>query len=99
MKENEIIEQVESDLVDEICQKFEELGINTSEWEYRFGDGNTTSEFIKAGIAWHLEKLNTPVKEDWKEAFKNWYVPDYNPTGNGADRIISWIETNLINKP
>lgn len=55
MKEEEIISQTESDLVDEICQKFERIGINTSEWEYRFGDGHTAAEFIEAGIKWYLE--------------------------------------------
>ena len=53
----EAVNQFESELVDEICQKFEAIGIDTSEWQYKFGDGKFAAEFIQAGIKDHLEKL------------------------------------------
>lgn len=52
-------DKIESDLVNEICKQFETIGIDTSNWEYEFGDGNFAAEFIKAGIQSHLEKLHT----------------------------------------
>jgi len=67
MKEEEIISQTESDLVDEICQKFERIGIDTSEWEYRFGDGHTAAEFIEAGIKWYLENKAEGSESYWKK--------------------------------
>jgi hypothetical protein len=53
------LEELESELVNEILKKFEEIGIDTSEWEYKFGDGNFAAEFIQAGIKDHLEKIAT----------------------------------------
>jgi hypothetical protein len=59
MTDNKQVEQIESELVEEILRKFEEIGIDTSNWEYEFGDGNFAAEFIQAGIRSHLEKLNS----------------------------------------
>lgn len=52
-------DEIESELVEEILQKFEEIGIDTSEWEYKFGDGNSAADFIQLGIQSYLEKLNS----------------------------------------
>jgi hypothetical protein len=55
------VDEIESNLVDEICRQFETIGIDTSEWEYKFGNGNFAAEFIKAGIQSHLEKITSPA--------------------------------------
>ena len=51
----------ESELVEEILQKFEQIGIDTSEWEYKFGDGNFAADFIKLGVQSYLDSLNSPL--------------------------------------
>jgi hypothetical protein len=50
--------ETENELVEEILHKFQDIGIDTSNWEYEFGDGNFAAEFIQAGIQSHLEKLS-----------------------------------------
>lgn len=55
--DNDHIEQIENELVEEILSEFRSIGIDTSNWEYEFGDGNNASEFIAAGIKSHLEKI------------------------------------------
>jgi hypothetical protein len=60
--------EIETELVEEILQKFQAIGIDTSEWEYKFGDGNFAAEFIQAGIKDHLEKLQDQPGNDWSSA-------------------------------
>lgn len=55
MSDNNVTE-LENELVEDLLQKFEAIGIDTSTWEYEFGDGNSATEFIQAGIKSHLEK-------------------------------------------
>jgi hypothetical protein len=91
------LEEQESELVNEILQKFEEIGIDTSEWEYKFGDGNFAAEFIQAGIKDHLEKLEaaaTPatgqgMKEDlWRvgNRLRVTTIYDLTYSENGQDK-------------
>lgn len=51
------IAEAENELVENILSEFERIGIDTSEWEERFGDGNFAHEFIAAGIQFHLDKI------------------------------------------
>lgn len=57
---NKIIEEAENELVEAILQEFKYIGIDTSNWEYEFGDGNFAHEFIAKGVQSHLESLSHP---------------------------------------
>jgi hypothetical protein len=56
------VDEIESELVEEILQKFNDIGIDTSDWEHKFGDGHFAAEFIQAGIKDYLENLVTGGK-------------------------------------
>jgi hypothetical protein len=55
-KEQDTVSE-EDRLVEDILSEFEKIGIDTSEWEYKFGDGNFAHEFIAAGVRDHIENL------------------------------------------
>jgi hypothetical protein len=55
--------EIESQLVEEILSEFRRIGIDTSNWEYEFGDGNFAHEFIAAGVQSHIEALQSRIKE------------------------------------
>lgn len=51
------VQKSEGDLIEDLMQKFEVIGIDTSTWEHEFGDGNSATEFIQAGIESYLQKF------------------------------------------